>query len=144
MDIEVGQVLWLNVRYQKNVVSKVPHPMLVAIANIEDNNIEVIAIDKAKDKLHQLFNEANFFLDSESPKEKVIYVDSYAQLNNILTIEYFPELIKYRRMKDKLSKNKLDELLMEYEEYKKNNIIPDHRIIHMTKEEILTLNEIQS
>lgn len=141
MDIEVGQVLWLKVRYQTDIVSKVPHPMLVAIANIDDNIIEVIAIDKAKDKIHQLFNEANFFLDSESPKEKVIYVDSYAQLNNILTIEYFPEIIKYRRTKDKLSKNKLQSLLEDYNDYQKNNIIPDHRIIHMTKEEILKLNE---
>ncbi len=141
MELEVGQVLWLNVRYQTDVVSKVPHPMLVAIANVEENNIEVIAIDKAKDKLHQLLNEANFFLDSESPKEKVIYVDSYAQLNNILTIEYFPELVNYRKTEAKLSKGKLLELLNEYEKYHARNIIPDNRIVHMTKEDILLMNK---
>lgn len=27
--LEVGQVLWLNVKYQKNVESKVEHPMLI-------------------------------------------------------------------------------------------------------------------
>ena len=140
MNLEIGQVLWLNVRYQTNIVSAVPHPMLVAISNIEDNNIEVIAIDKAKDKLHQLFSEANFFLSCDSPKEKVIYVDSYAQLNNSLTIEYFPELIKYRKTTEKLSKIKLNELLEEYNRYHKNNIIPDERIVYMTKEEILKLN----
>ena len=42
MELEIGQVLWLNVRYQTNIVSKKPHPMLVAIINIEDNNIEAI------------------------------------------------------------------------------------------------------
>lgn len=86
MDIEVGQVLWLKVRYQTDIISEVSHPMLVAVINKEEKIIEVIAIDKARDKVYQLFNEANFFIDSESPREKVIYVDSYAQLNNILTI----------------------------------------------------------
>ena len=141
MDLEIGQVLWLNVKYQTNVVSKVPHPMLVAIANIEDNNIEVIAIDKAKDKIHQLFSEANFFINSEDPKEKVIFVDSYAQLNNSLTIEYFPELVKYRRTEAKLSKDKLNELLEEYNKYHANNIIPDERIVYMSKEDILEMNK---
>ena len=141
MELEVGQVLWLKVRYQTNIISNVPHPILVAIINIEDNNIEVIAIDKAKDKLHQLFSEANLFIDSESPKEKVIYVDSYAQLNNSLTIEYFPELVNYRKTKDKLSKDKLNELLEAYNEYHNNNIIPDERIVYMSKEEILKLNK---
>lgn len=140
MELEIGQVLWLNVRYQTNIVSKKPHPMLVAIINIEDNNIEVIAIDKAKDKLHQLFSEANFFINCDEPKEKVIYVDSYAQLNNSLTIEYFPELVKYRKTKEKLSKNKLKELLEDYNKYHENNIIPDERIIYISKEEILKLN----
>ena len=142
MNLEVGQVLWLNVRYQTDIISKVPHPMLVAIANIEDNNIEVIAIDKAKNKLHQLFSEANFFINSDDPKEKVIQVDSYAQLNNSLTIEYFPELVKFRRNKAKLSKNKLDELLEEYNKYHSNNIIPDERIVYMSKEDILKLNKL--
>lgn len=72
MDIEVGQVLWLKVRYQSKVVSEVSHPMLVAVVNKEEKVIEVIAIDKAKDKIHQLFNQANFFIDSESPKEEII------------------------------------------------------------------------
>lgn len=141
MDIEVGQVLWLKVRYQTDVISEVSHPMLVAMINKEEKIIEVIAIDKARDKVYQLFNEANFFIDSESPREKVIYVDSYAQLNNILTIEYFPELIKYRRTKDKLSSEKLKYLLEEYNDYRNKNIIPDYRIVHMTKEEIIELNK---
>ena len=42
--LEVGQVLWLKVRYQIDVVSNIKHPML--ICKIEDNYIEVIAIDK--------------------------------------------------------------------------------------------------
>lgn len=51
--LEVGQVLWLNVKYQKNVESKEEHPML--ICRVEKDLIEVIALDKTAGKLHQLF-----------------------------------------------------------------------------------------
>ena len=139
MDLKVGQVLWLKVRYKTDVVAKQIHPMLVAVINIDDNKIEVIAIDKAKDKLYQLYNQANYFLDSEN--EKVIYVDSYAQLNNTLTIEYFPEIVKFRKTKDILSQDKLEDLIKDYKQYHKNNFIPDERKVHMTKEEILNLNK---
>lgn len=141
MDLEIGQVLWLKVRYKTNVVAEKAHPMLIAVIDIDDDKIEVIAIDKARDKISQLYNEANYFLDSENPKEKVIFVDSYAQLNNTLTIEYFPELVKYRKTKAKLSYEKLTDLINDYRIYHKNNFIPDERKVHMTKEEILRLNE---
>ena len=140
MDLEVGQVLWLKVRYQTNIIAKKVHPMLIAIIDVDENKIEVVAIDKARDKIQQLYNEANHFLDSENPDEKVIYVDSYAQLNNTLTIEYFPELVNYRKTKEKLSTEKLNSLLSDYKIYHKENFIPDERKIHMTKEEILKLN----
>lgn len=141
MELEIGQVLWLKIRYKTNVVAKYAHPMLVAVISIDENKIEVIAIDKAREKMYQLYNEANYFIDSENPKEKVIYVDSYAQLNNTLTIEYFPELIKFRKTDAKLSHEKLKDLINDYKEYHNNNFIPDERKVHMTKEEILKLNE---
>ena len=80
-------------------------------------------------------------MDSENPKEKVIYEDSYAQLNNTLTIEYFSGLSKYRKTTAKLSKEKLEDLINDYRIYHKNNFISDERKVHMTKEEILSLNE---
>lgn len=141
MDLEIGQVLWLKVRYKMDIVANMAHPMLVAVIDIDDNKIEVIAIDKAREKISQLYNEANYFLDSENPKEKVIYVDSYAQLNNTLTIEFFPELIKFRKTTAKLSKDKLTDLINDYKIYHKNNFIPDERKVHMTKNEILELNK---
>ena len=141
MNLEVGQVLWLRVRYKTDVVANCAHPMLVAVINIDEDKIEVIAIDKARNKIVQLYNEANRFLDSENPKETVIYEDSYAQLNNTLTIEYFPELINYRKTADKLSYDKLKDLISDYKMYHKNNFIPDERKVHMTKEEIIQLND---
>lgn len=140
MELEVGQILWLKVRYKTDIVAKQAHPMLVAVISIDENKIEVIAIDKARDKISQLYNEANYFLDSDNPKEKVIYVDSYAQLNNTLTIEYFPELTNFRKTEEKLSQEKLEDLINDYNIYHKNNFIPDERKVHMTKEEILKLN----
>lgn len=140
-DLEIGQVLWLKVKYQTNVIAKIPHPMLVAVIDMDEDKIEVIAIDKARDKISQLYNEANYFLDSEKPKEKVISVDSYAQLNNTLTIENFPELIKYRRTRAKLSIDKLEDLINDYKIYHQNNFIPDERIVHMSKEDILSWNQ---
>lgn len=139
MDLEVGQVLWLNVRYQADIISPCPHPMLVAIKNIDEEKIEVIAMDKVDGHKYQLLNEANRLIKCKN--EEVIYKDSYAQLNNTLTIEYFPELTQYRKITAKLSSEKLEKLINDYEEYHNQNFIPDKRIVHMTKEEILKLND---
>lgn len=49
-DIEIGQVLWLKVRYQIDVIADKKHPMLVA--KIEDDYIEVIALDKTAGKMY--------------------------------------------------------------------------------------------
>ena len=58
-----------------------------------------------------------------------------------LILEYFPELVNYRRTEATLSSAKLKDLIHDYEEYHKNNFIPDERKVHMTKEEILELNK---
>lgn len=137
-DLKVGQVLWLKVRYQIDKVADQKHPMLVA--KIEDDYIEVIAIDKTAGKLHQLFKPCNHYINSQNPNETVIYEDSYAQLNTKLTIEKFSELSSFRHSTNCLSPKKLRELLEHYEEYQKNNILDELRIVHMTKSELLELN----
>ena len=112
------------------------------IAKINDDYIEVIAIDKTANKLQNLYYPYNHYINSDNPKETVLYEDSYAQLNTKLTIENFDDLKKYRKTKDILSKTKLNELLNDYEDYQNNNKIKEERIVHMTKSEILKLNEI--
>ena len=139
-ELKIGQILWLKVRYQIDKVSDVKHPML--IAEINDEYIEVIAIDKTAGKLQNLYYPYNRYINSDDPKETVLYEDSYAQLNTKLTIENFVDLKKYRKTKDLLSKTKLDELLNDYKDYQNNNRIKEERIVHMTKYEILELNEI--
>lgn len=137
-ELEIGQVLWLKVRYQIDVISEIKHPML--IAKIEKDYIEVIAIDKTQGKMHQLFHNYNFYINSKEPKENVIYEDSYAQLNTKLTIEKIDELKLSRKTEAKLSKNKLKNLLAEYSEYQFKYGINEERIVHMTRKEILKLN----
>lgn len=138
-DLRVGQVLWIKVRYQIDKVAEIKHPML--IAQINNEYIEVIAIDKTDGKLHNLYYPYNKYINSENPKETVILEDSYAQLNTKLTIENFDDLKKYRKTTDLLSKIKLKELLKEYNEYQNENKIKEERIVHMTKEELIAMND---
>ena len=138
-NLQVGQVLWLKVRYQIDKVSDVKHPILIAAINNE--YIEIIAMDKTAGKMQNLYYSYNRYINSMDPKEQVIYEDSYAQLNTKLTIENFDELVKYRKTTALLSENKLKELLDDYYEYQKNNKILEERIVHMTKYDLLELNE---
>lgn len=138
-DLRVGQVLWIKVRYQIDRVAEIKHPML--IANIGDEYIEVIAIDKTAGKLHNLYYPYNKYINFDNPKETVILEDSYAQLNTKLTIENFDDLKKYRKTTDLLSKSKLKELLKEYNEYQNENKIKEERFVHMTKEELIAMND---
>lgn len=46
-------------------------------------------------------------------------MDIYAQLNNTLILEYFPELLKFRKTTQTLSKEKLDDLISDYNDYHK-------------------------
>ena len=137
-ELDVGQVLWLKVKYQIDVVSKIKHPML--IAEIKDDYIEVIALDKTAGKMHQLFHNYNYFINSDSPKESVIFEDSYAQLNTKLTIDKIDELKNARMTLEKLSKIKLNNLLNEYKKYQSKYGIDEQRIVHMTNIDILILN----
>lgn len=111
------------------------------IAEINKEYIEVIAIDKTSGSLQNLYYPYNKYINSENPKETVLYEDSYAQLNTKLTIDNFKELTKYRKTMDTLSMNKLNELLNDYKEYQSNNKIREERIVHMTKTEIINLNK---
>ena len=138
-DLRVGQVLWIKVRYQIDRVAEIKHPIL--IANIGDEYIEVIAIYKTVGKLHNLYYPYNKYINFDNPKETVILEDSYAQLNTKLTIENFDGLKKYRKTTDLLSKSKLKELLKEYNEYQNENKIKEERIVHMTKEELIAMND---
>ena len=137
-ELEIGQILWLKVRYQIDVISEIKHPML--IAKIERDYIEVIALDKTAKKFHQLYHRYNYYIDSDNTKESVIFEDSYAQLNTKLTIDKIEELKSARKTLNKLSRNKLNTILEEYQNYQTKYGVEEQRIVHMTNNEILYLN----
>lgn len=110
------------------------------IADINDDYIEVIALDKTRGKLHQLFHYYNFYISYDNPKESVISEDSYGQLNTKLTIDKILELKNARKTLKKLSTKKLNALLKEYEDYQNNHNLDEKRVVHMSRDEILKLN----
>lgn len=138
MDLKVGQVLWLKIKYKVDEVAKEKHPML--IAKITKKYIEVIALDKTKGKLQNLYRPYNVFISFDNPVETVIMQDSYAQLNNRFTIENFKELLSARKTQDTLSNDKLKYVLMRYRNWYEENRINDDRIVHMSKKDIFMLN----
>lgn len=90
--------------------------------------------------MHQLFHNYNYYIDSENPKETVIFEDSYDQLNTKLTIDKIDELKFARKTVNKLSKEKLNNILNEYKNYQTRYDVDEQRIVHMTCDEILKLN----
>lgn len=110
------------------------------IADINDDYIEVIALDKTRGKLHQLFHYYNFYISYDNPKESVISEDSYGQLNTKLTIDKILELKNARKTLKKLSTKKLNALLKEYKDYQNNHNLDEKRVVHMSRDEILKLN----
>jgi len=130
--------LWLKVRYQIDKVAEVKHPMLVA--EIYDDYIEVIALDKTYGKMHQLFKKCNEYINCEDPSESVIHEDSYAQLNTKITLEWHNCLLLSRKTEKCLSKKKLDDLLAAYRDYQKEEKLLEQRIVHMAISEIILLN----
>lgn len=95
------------------------------VAKIKKDYIEVIALDKTAGKMYQLFHNYNYYIDSDNPKETVILEDSYAQLNTKITIDKIEELKFSRKTLDKLSDNKLDEVLLAYQNYQNNYGAPE-------------------
>lgn len=138
MDLEVGQILWLKIKYNPIDTALDKHPML--IYSVDDEYIEVIAVDKAKDKIYQLMKKCNVYINVNNPDETVLYEDSYCQLNNRITLENFSNIALARHTLDKLSDKKLQDILNKYKIYQLENVIDDKRQVHMTKEEIIQLN----
>ena len=100
----------------------------------------MIALDKTRGKLHQLFHYYNFYISYDNPKESVISEDSYGQLNTKLTIDNIEELKNARKTLKKLSTKKLNALLKEYKDYQNNHNLDEKRVVHMSRNEILKLN----
>lgn len=71
----------------------------------------------------------------DEPDETVIDRDSYVQLDNTFRIELYDGLSRHRRQEDKLSEEKLKEVLKSYQSYHVNHHIDENKQVYMDKEE---------
>jgi len=71
----------------------------------------------------------------------VIDRDSFVQLDNTFKIENCGNLQNFRRQPDKLSGNKLPDVISAYRLYHDTNEIDEMKNVYMDKEEILKLNK---
>ena len=140
--IEKGQVLSLRIRFNNSgAIATVAHPVLVIEVDMGKNIIEIAHIDSiTKEKQWKTLLKSNVTIRKENPLETVIDKDSFVQIDNIIQLEYFDELIQKRRQLDKLSDIKFNKVLTAYNEYCQNEWIDDDKKVFMSKEEIINLN----
>lgn len=141
MDLEVGQVLSLRIRFNNSgVISSSKHPYLIVDIDEDFEVIEVVQIDSLKGKEYKAAFTTNKTILCNNPFETVIDKDSYVQLDNKFTLELYDGLLQYRRQKDKLSENKLQSVIAAYKEYQQKHHLNENKIVYMSREEIETLN----
>ena len=140
--IEKGQVLSLKIRFNNSgTVASNAHPVLVVDVDKERNIIEIAHIDSiTEEKKWKALLKSNVTIKKHNPTETVIDKDSFVQIDNVIQLEYFPELVKKRRQEDKLSEEKFNKVITRYLEYKENEWIEDDKKVFMTKDEIILLN----
>ena len=140
-DIEVGQVLALEVRFNNHGdVARSAHPYLVVDLEEDLEVVEIAQIDSLKGKEWKAFRRSNKVIYSTDPTETVIDKDSYVQLDNTLQVEDFSGLERFRRQKDKLSAVKLADVLRAYRDYHATHEIDEAKNVYMNQQEILELN----
>ena len=138
--VEVGQVLWLKIRFNNNGdIAKNKHPYLVV--EVTDDYIEVAQRDTIKGKERKAILRSNKVVDVENPQETVFNESGFVQLDNKFTFENYDGISDYLQTTDKLSKGKLEDVISEYIEYQSKYGVDENKIVHMTKEEIEKLND---
>lgn len=140
-DIEPGQVLWLKIRFNNNgTISDRDHPYLVLKVDEDLDVVEVAQVDSLKGKEFKAAMKSNKTIYSDDPDETVISKDSYAQLDNSITFEYYDDLSRFRRLPDKLSPAKFEDVLSSYNRYHETNEIDEMKIVYLDQDEIKNLN----
>lgn len=139
MSIEVGQVLSLVIRFNNSGdISATKHPYLVVEVN--EDTIEVAQLDSLGRKRYKAAFKENKLIVCDNPKETVIDRDSFIQMDNKITLEKFDDLVNYRRQTDKLSSQKLSDVLSAYRNYQDKNRLDENKIVYMDETEIRNLN----
>ncbi len=139
--LKVGQILWLKIRFNNSGdISNTEHPYLILEIDNSVKLIEVGQIDSLKP--YKLVYRANKPIYITNPTETVLTKDSYIQLDNLIQIEYFEDLKKFRRTNDTLSQGRLSSIISDYKEYHNNNIISPIKSVYITQDELLQYNTL--
>jgi hypothetical protein len=141
MSIEIGQVLALRLRFNNSGdISAKKHPYLIVDVDAESCIVEVVQFDSLKGKEFKAAFRSNFTVLHNDPSESVIDGDSYIQMDNMIKVELFDGLEKYRRQTAKLSNEKLADTLTAYRKYHKEYAIDENKQVYIDREEFETLN----
>lgn len=135
-ELEIGQVLNFRIRFNNDgLISRTRHPYLIIGIDKELNTVEIAQIDSLAGKEYKAAMRSNKVVYADNPHETVIDKDSYIQLDNTLKVELHDDLKMYRRQEDKLSSDKLNDVLTAYYTYHEKYQIDENKQVYMTKQE---------
>ena len=140
MLITPGQIIVMNMQVNNSGTILYSHPYLVIFANEDNRYIEIAQVDSLKGKEYKAARRSNKIIYCDEPIETVIDKDSYIQLDNILRIEYFDELVNLRRQKDLLSHNKFLDVQQAYIKYQNTHMIDENKQVYLRKEQVVNIN----
>lgn len=141
MGVEIGQVVWLKLRFNnEGDVSATEHPYLI-LKFIDDNTIEVGQLDKVRGKRWKLALESNKLITHDNPNETVIMEDSFIQMDNQFQLELYDGLKNYQKTSDKLSHDKMQDVIKTYEMYHQTHEIDENKQVYLSSDEIKELNK---
>jgi hypothetical protein len=141
MSIEIGQVLALRLRFNNSgTISAKKHPYLIIDIDAENHAVEIAQFDSLTGKEFKAAFRSNFTVLHTNPVESVIDGDSYIQMDNMIKVEFFEGLEKYRRQTTKLSTAKLENALTAYRKYHEEYAIDENKQVFIDREELEVLN----
>lgn len=129
-----GQIITLNMKVNNSGTILYGHPYLILTVSEEANYIEIAQVDSLKGKEFKAARRTNKIIYADNPHETVIDKDSYIQMDNSLRIEYFDELARLRRQEDRLSDQKLRDVLNAYKTYQENNQIDENKEVYLSRQ----------
>lgn len=136
MDLEVGQVISAKIRFNNSgLKSSANHPYLIMGIDLELETVEIAQLDSLKGKEYKAAMRSNKVIYCDEPIETVIDKDSYVQLDNTFRVELYDGLSKYRRQTDKLSEDKLKDVLKSYRSYHEIHHIDENKQVYMDRKE---------
>jgi hypothetical protein len=139
MMLKIKDTIWLRIRFnnEPGTISEVKHKYIVIDVNTEEKYVELIQLDTVKpNKVYISAKRSNKLI---KPSEKDgISKYCYAQLDNIFMIECGDyTFTKGKPITDGLYYDLLDE----YRHYQETNQISDNKIVYISLDELINLNQ---